>query len=174
MSCITKILEVKGDKPILIFGEIAIEGGGVFKGYEYLITFTSRGHRCGYVAVPESHPLHTSKEEYPEYEVHGGITFFEEPRFEEITKFKCTDKWLGFDAAHVYDASCFDTVKKYFAKPFNATSELEKKFFGLIESMSGHNENELEGYNHRTYAYMKNECRLLINQLRKQELSHAA
>lgn len=58
MSCITEILKVKGDKDFIVSGEIAIEGGGTYKDYEYIITFTSSGHRCGYVAIPESHSLY--------------------------------------------------------------------------------------------------------------------
>src|SRR5580698_1482306 len=165
MSCISKILEVKGDKPVLICGQIAIEGGGVFKGFEYIITFTQRGHRCGYVAVPESHPLYKSKEEYPDnYEVHGGVTFFSSPRFEEITKFKCTDKWVGFDAAHIYDTPCFKTVDQYFPREVRGIDEyqanIEKQFCDQLERIYMDSN---ESFSHKTYAFMKNECRLLIN-----------
>lgn len=171
MSCITKILEVKGDKPVLLAqgNDIAIEGGGVFKGYEYLITFTERGHRCGYVAIPESHPLYKSEESYPDYEVHGGVTFFSEPRFEDITGFKCTDKWIGFDAMHGGDKECLETILKYFGENDHIKfTKTMNKTLGDMLSWKG------EPAMHRTFAYMKNECRLLINQLIKQELSHAA
>ena len=119
MSCISKILEVKGDKPFIInkHNTIAIEGGGKFKGYEYIITFTEFGHRCGYVAIPESHPIHSSKEDYPDYEVHGGVTFFEKARFDEFTGgHKCLDKWIGFDAMHGGDIPCMKTSDKYFGE----------------------------------------------------------
>lgn len=167
MSCITKILQVKGDKPILInkHNEIAIEGGGVFKGYEYIITFTNRGHRCGYVAVPETHPLHSSKEEYPDYEVHGGVTFFEDARFDEFTGgHKCTDKWIGFDAAHVYDKPCRVTTEKY----FNLSKEKDEMriLFDTLEAFQLADPDF--GETHKSYAYMVNECRSLINQLVKQ------
>lgn len=169
MSCITKILEVKGDKPVLMDqgNDIAIEGGGVFKGFEYLITFTSRGHRCGYVAIPESHPLHKSEESYPDYEVHGGVTFFSEPRFEDITGFKCTDKWIGFDAMHGGDKECLDTILKYFGENDHIKSVkmmntiLGKESLGDLLACGS-------PAKHRTFAYMKNECRLLINQLVKE------
>jgi hypothetical protein len=158
MSCITKILETKGDKEILKSGEIAIEGGGNYNGYEYIITFVAHGHRCGYVAIPESHPLHSFHKEdynYPELEVHGGITFFDEPRFDEFTNgHKCTDKWLGFDAGHCYDLEDMERAEKY---------------FGETKWVKYRKENPMPRYDddceHRTYEYMESECKNLIDQL---------
>lgn len=163
MSCITKILETKGDKPILVnkTNEIAVEGGGIYKGYEYIITFTNFGHRCGYVAIPVEHPLHTSKEEYPEYEVHGGVTFFQESRLDEFVEgHQCTDKWIGFDAAHCNDEKCISTIEKYFG---------ESDFTIMLKANDlVFNEKFPKYTTHRSFAYMKNECRLLIQQLIKE------
>lgn len=166
MSCISKILEVKGDKPVLIDDRntIAIEGGGVFKGYEYIITFTERGHRCGYVAIPPSHPTYNSSEDYPDYEVHGGVTFFDKARFEEFTGgHRCDDKWIGFDAMHGGDKECLDTIIKYFGE--NDHIKFTKTYDTLFGKMIQYDSWEPK---HRTFAYMKNECRLLINQLVKE------
>jgi len=67
MSCIPKILELKGDKDHLHTMDHSklpadcgnvIEGGGEYKGYHYLITFTGTAHRCGYVGIEEGHPLY--------------------------------------------------------------------------------------------------------------------
>src|ERR1700691_3384773 len=102
MSCIPKLLELKGDKEFLpVHDNIVIEGGGKYKDYDYLITFVDYGHRCGYVAIPPLHPVYNDKSDYPHFSVHGGITFFEESRFaEELLNHKCADKWIGFDACH--------------------------------------------------------------------------
>lgn len=38
--------------------ENRIEESGMFHGLEYEVVATSMGHRCGYVRIPEGHPLH--------------------------------------------------------------------------------------------------------------------
>lgn len=161
MSCITKLLEIKGNKDILIGGEIAIEGGGVFMGYEYIITFTSHGHRCGYVAINSEHPLHkfnNPEYNYPDLYVHGGVTFFDDPRFEELLNgHKCTDKWLGFDAAHCYDLEDMKTAEKYFGETDCV------KYRKQNPQIKYHHE-----ASHKTFAYMKNQCRKMIHQLIEQ------
>ena len=93
MSCITEILKMKSDKEVFVpDGEwIAVEGGGTYKDYEYLIVLNTNGHRCGYVAIPPEHPYSNTPEEertfmggrkYKHYdydsldiEAHGGLTF---------------------------------------------------------------------------------------------------
>jgi hypothetical protein len=158
MSCITEILRVKGDKEFIVDGKIAIEGGGIYKEYEYLITFTSHGHRCGYVAISADHPTYSDKNEYPDFDVHGGITFFEDARFEKLTGgHKCTDKWLGFDAGHSCDISDYETAAKYFGETeFNKFMKNEDKKFGDWKDENSRN---------RSYSYMENECKNLIDQL---------
>lgn len=73
------------------------------------------GHLCGYVGVPEGHPLFEKGYEDPELEVHGGVTFggfcMEGERAEHgvchIVEPGDNDRvwWLGFDCAHGYDLS---------------------------------------------------------------------
>ena len=60
------------------------------------------GHRCGYVRVPPSHPLHGTGYEVPNVEVHGGLTFAEE---EPCAHEDGQGWWFGFDCAHSGDAS---------------------------------------------------------------------
>jgi hypothetical protein len=73
-------------------------------------------HRCGYVRVPPTHPLHGKDCGEPHVDVHGGLTFGElEP---------CTEHpdgqgwWFGFDCAHLGDA-IYDPD----AQPENMTTE---------------------------------------------------
>lgn len=159
MSCISKLLEIKGKKEILICGEIAIEGGGIYKDYEYLITFVGHGHRCGYVAISSNHPMykfHNPEYNYPDLYVHGGVTFFDEPRFLELTGgHQCTDKWLGFDAAHCDDSECIETSEKYFGETKWVKYRKENPSPIFLNDMAIH----------RTYDYMENECKKLIDQL---------
>jgi hypothetical protein len=167
MSCITEILNKKGDSEILpverdgFHREVVIEGGGHYKGFEYLITFTDNGFRCGYVAVPEGHPAFKDNGiDYPEFSVHGGITFFEESHLAEaILGHTCTDKWLGFDAGHGGDMMDGEAAIKYFPN----LRPIQKQH---IEEM-----NRILGMAHhypsavRTKNYMEKECKSLIEQL---------
>ncbi len=69
------------------------------------------GHLCGYVGLPESHPLFGKDYKVPDASVHGGLTFADkcheggrichvpEPgRPEHVW-------WFGFDCAHLGDVS---------------------------------------------------------------------
>lgn len=61
-------------------------------GYPARVATHPRGHRCGYVTVPENHPCYgVYYEDLPRIEVHGGVTFGNRGTF-------------GFDCAHYVDA----------------------------------------------------------------------
>lgn len=59
------------------------------------------GWGCGYVAVPPEHPLYGKSymdEDYPDFNVHGGITFTEPAVYNETTfvsKTKIREKYIG-------------------------------------------------------------------------------
>ena len=58
------------------------------------------GHLCGYVRLPEDHPLFQVDyfdESFPNFDVHGGITF--------SGSLFCEGFYVGFDCAH-YDDIC--------------------------------------------------------------------
>jgi hypothetical protein len=175
MSCIPKILELKGNKEVLPVPNenlevgslcLLVEDGGNYKGYDYLITFTGLGFRCGYVALPSSHPINNDYQEcgYPDFEVHGGITFFDENHLSEkfFGEDACHDKWLGFDCGHGYDLNDWETAKKYFAdntKIYEFTANFNKitENFKKIE--------EYDDIKIRTKEYVIAECKSLIEQL---------
>lgn len=158
MGCITKILELKGDKEFLLIpetrAEIAIEDGGNYKGYEYLITFNERAFRCGYVAIPPSHPTYNFEGNYPDFSVHGGVSFFDKPHL--LKEINCDDKWIGFDAHHSGDLLDIDCQKKYFP--------------GIREAIISYSEEFNEIYSKsfstiKSKEYMIQECKNLIDQL---------
>ena len=130
MSCIPRILELKGDKEFLavptkteIMRGVIIEDGGHYKGYDYLITFNDMGFRCGYVAISPDHPFYnknltgySDNEEDFLIDVHGGITFFEKHSMAELlVKHPCEDKWIGFDCGHAGDLMDLETALKIFS-----------------------------------------------------------
>lgn len=152
MSCITKLLEMKGDKKCLpINNRSVIEGGGIYNDYEYLITFTSHGARCGYVAIPEGQDYDSS-----EISCHGGLTFEgDDHGTKYLLPIPCSDTWLGFDCAHAYDGYDKELAQKYFGKQtFSDDFYTAMSGFGLRDEVT-----------HRTYDYVEKECQSIIDQL---------
>lgn len=160
MSCITQLLEIKGERDYLpIHDSVVIEGGGTYKDFDYLIVFTNYGHRCGYVALPFG-----CRYDSDALRVHGGITFEGESHdAKDLLPIPCNDTWLGFDAAHCDDHPCYDTAQKIFGhdpKRYEFLKEAHKplmRFPGIV---------------HRTYEYMENECKHLIDQLIEGQNDH--
>ena len=70
---------------------------GVHRGYPWAIIRTPALHLCGYVQVPETHPLY--KQPYVDFEVsaHGGLTYASE------AEAPFSGYWIGFDCAHSGD-----------------------------------------------------------------------
>lgn len=163
MSCITKLLEMKGKDEILpIHNECVIEGGGTYKGYEYLITFTSHGTRCGYVALkPEETQKFLEESEdqsyyYPDLDCHGGLTFFGEAHgAKDLLSTPCNDFWVGFDCAHAYDGHDKELTKKYFNR-----QTFSDDYYEAMEQFS-----EIREVTHRTYEFVEDNCKEIIDQL---------
>ena len=157
MSCITKLLEMKGDKPfMLISADVVIEGGGTYKDHEYMIVFTESGYRCGYVAVKDESKLTVSEDwGYPDIRCHGGVTFYSSEHFsKDLLSVPCNDKWIGFDAAHAWDKQCMETSEKYFGETDSIKSRKENPWPQFYEHVW-----------HRSYEYMEKECHDIIDQL---------
>ncbi len=170
MSCIPKLLKLKGDKEFLpINYKAVLEKGGNYKGYDWAVTMTANGTRCGYVAVSEDHPVFKDDSKYPDYNVHGGVTFFDSPKkiLDEalVGESSCNDKWIGFDAAHSGDARDLETAIRYLPNSgadelLDILTECREKF------MAQHPEFEYgKGEILKTVDYMEQECKDLIEQL---------
>lgn len=161
MSCITELLKMK-DKPLLNKKGsplLFIEGGGIYKDHEYLITFTNMGHRCGYVALHSDSKYNSIEEDdYDKLDisVHGGITFISNNHgLKSMLKTPCTDMWIGFDCGHAWDLKDKETFLKYFGE--------NHKNLNFIDSM---NEiSSLRDYKLRDFIYTENECKSIIDQL---------
>lgn len=174
MSCITKLLEIKGNKEALIpYGNwIAVEGGGVYNDYEYLIVLNSNGHRCGYVALPSDHIYSQTPEEkrnflggteyshwdYDSLDIrcHGGLTFMSpEHSLKDLLDIPCTDMWVGFDCGHSDDACDKEAFRRYFGE--SLYQEKESFFdamscFPILSTV-------------KNFSYVEKECKSIIDQL---------
>ena len=164
MSCITEILKRKSNESYLVQGGIAIESGGIYKDYEFLITFTYLGHRCGYVAIPPTHYLYNEDSMnglYSDFDVHGGITHDEKHSIvEKILGHQCDDKWLGFDCGHAGDGADIDLLIKVFPNNERVKRWIEIKNNIKIECPFLENEEEI-----RSNEYVEQNCKHLIDQI---------
>ena len=176
MSCISEILKRKGDQEYLVANDsFAVENGGIYKGYEWLVTFVSLGFRCGYVAVPKGHYLHgfdlTGCSPHGEetdicFDVYGGITFSETGEHvisPVLGDFHCDDMWIGFDTGNLNDAKDIGLMEKLFPNEFKNHCEIEKK-------ISSYREYKPRNFlKLRTKEYMEKECKSLIDQIIERE-----
>lgn len=168
MSCITEILKLKDDKeflPIVLDSNFpdrysaVIEGGDSYKGYEYLVTFTEHGGRCGYVAIPPNHEFNEKNQTEIEdlIECHGGMTFFSEYHpAKELLKTHCNDFWIGFDCLHGFDGRDTKCIEKYFKNSQN------KEFANLFSEIFHRAFKETEI---RDFKFVENQCKSIIDQL---------
>lgn len=155
MSCIPKILAVKGDEEFIPVRYpdgpqncMVIEGGGTYKGFDYLIVFLAFGHRCGYIAIDSEMKLDTKQ-----IICHGGITFEESFHMaKKVLEDYSDEVWIGFDAGHEkYDKGCWYTCEKYFGS--DAWHRKSHPSFNKPNAT------------HKTYIWMENECKAIIDQL---------
>ena len=164
MSCITEILKRKGDEPYLIQDGIAIESGGIYKDYEYLVTFTYLGHRCGYVAIPPGHELYnidSMNGKDIDLDVHGGITHDGKHNIvEKILGYQCDDKWIGFDCGHAGDGADLELVIKVF--PYNRRI---KEFIKIKEQTRQEFPSLDEFEEIRSNEFVESECKHIIDRL---------
>ncbi len=156
MSCIKRLLEIKGDLDYLqLCDGVFLENGGNYKDYDFCITFNDLGFRCGYVALPADNPIAKGDDNYGiNLDVHRGITFNSRPQ--AFTKRflgeenDCGDIWIGFDAGHFGDRSDAETLVKLFPD--------KAEYINLCRSMFDHG-------SIRSKEFMINECKHLIDQI---------
>lgn len=159
MSCISELLNRKEEINLSLLKNISrlvIEGGGTYRDYEYLITFTNLGYRCGYVAVPNANPaiINLKNEEIAidildkMIECHGGVTFFSNKHsLKEELNSTCLDFWIGFDCGHFGDSKDIINMYKYFKN-------------NVINDRIDFPEEII-----KTYEYVEDECKSIIDQL---------
>lgn len=135
-----------------------LETKSMYKGYPYVVLFMPGAYRCGYVGVPYSHKL--AKKDIDKLEhlsCHGGVTYAESHLH------NCDDEdtwWIGFDCGHCFDGYDVDTAKLYFEDDpeFKRAYQIMKDFW-----RESNKESEI-----RSLAYVKDECKKLIDQIEKE------
>ena len=111
-------------------------------GYKCRITRHDKfKHLCGYVGIPNNHPLWGKNYNDVDVQVHGGLTFSEADDDDKLTW------WFGFDCAHAGDIS-------------------PELLISLID-IDRYTPDRTEVY--RTWDYVENEVRELVRQLRDED-----
>lgn len=138
--------------------ETPVESDFRYKGYRCLVKPNGLGYRCGYVMLPEGHPLEGDFDAVEDAYVHGGVTYF-----------KQLDRhWVvGFDCAHIVDGDAKDaSITPYYRKML---SEAVKRD---MRCGSGYHENFEEFYSYFeghswTVDEVEDECRLLVDEIER-------
>lgn len=78
------------------------------EGFDCLLNRNPMGAWCGYVAVPEGHPIHGKHYDEVDVEVHGGLTYAHKCQgtiCHAVAEGEDDDRlwWFGFDCAHAWD-----------------------------------------------------------------------
>ena len=135
------------------------------------IVFTTSGHRCGYVAVPTTHPAYKlnyytdsirlggiSEDTFDQIQtmklvndisVHGGLTYSDEHTDTDELWF------FGFDAAHCDDKPDYELARKYYATDIEIIETLNHRAY-----VGGATTRKV-----RSRAYMTEQCISLSKQL---------
>ena len=143
---------------------------GTHRGFEYMVLTMDMGHRCGYVRVPESHPLygkHYQEEEVYSLDVHGGITFSRHVTANQI-EFFSEGYWIGFDCNHCFDMPDPDEMTPEFRKLQPRMKEMEKKFENMFDALLGVEpwmKTKRPESKIRNDRYVESQCRNLCEQL---------
>lgn len=125
-----------------------VEENSLYKGYKYMVMFLELGHRCGYVQVPDDHPINNDDcwvDPETDITCHGGITFCHRTTMPDNDAE--AHLWIGFDCRHYGDAVDADAFEGYFGKSKAEFASYDMK--GVV----------------RTKDYVVSECERIIEQL---------
>lgn len=174
MGSISRILDLKGDNPLLIssrhLGHV-VEGGGIYRDHEYLITCVSHTFRRCYICVGGRQKdifdaeKNVSKEPAfycPELKSHHPVNYYGEnfiakTMFPEVfEKNTLYETWIGFNSVGCLGICDVDSIKKYF--------KTEKDFDSFNKFINQKGTYLTPKYT-ESYEFMENECRSIIDQL---------
>lgn len=140
-----------------------IEKEWISNSLKCMVVFQKGGYRCGYVEVPQTHPLFgkhynnyindsINVEIKDFFNVHGGITFSG-----ECSEQSANHNWFfGFDCAHWNDKIDFDLAEKCFPE--------EKTLYSILKNTSINSTSE-KTCSIKTLDYVVEQCESLVKQL---------
>lgn len=89
-------------------------------GLTCVVLATNMGHRCGYVGVPNTHPLYEKNYNGLDLRVHGGLTYSDSNlKNYPIEKSNQMLWFFGFDCAHTGDARDFELMSEEYKKVYS-------------------------------------------------------
>jgi len=108
-------------------------------GYRCIIMQQTTGHLCGYVDLPDEHPVNDF-EDYEDFwdadiEVHGGITYSEDYLMDSENN-KRPGNWIGFDCAHAGDLiPAYDDMPAGINDTFRDEDYVRNELKNLVEQL---------------------------------------
>ncbi len=119
-----------------------------YRGYTCVVKLMKMGHRCGYVALPKTHPLYDKEYDKIDIDCHGGLTFGSMRLDGQPNK---GVYWIGFDCAHAYDRKDLEACRKAFPDQIAYYDAIEK--YEKSEDVV------------RTKEFVEAECRHIVDQI---------
>jgi len=147
----------------------ALEYVGFYKSYKFCIVLRSTGYRCAYIKVPDNVTLPYSKDLdnpiaciYPDFLVHGGITFDE-----NVTNYLDLDcdlfdgecHILGFDCGHAGDMQDIEKMQQYLNEGIFDIEDIQ--FANALTFEDGYS-----GATIKDVTYCIKECETLIEEIK--------
>lgn len=128
-----------------------------YKGFPCVILFMPMGYRCGYVGIPKDTEIDTDS-----IACHCGIAYEATYLHNQAD----TDKlWIGFDCGHACDGFDLDKIKELYADDESVMKQTE------IMEKTGYFAICNEGNPVRTLEYCEEECKKIVEQLIKLDIS---
>lgn len=121
-----------------------------------VVVMRDMGHRCGYVGVNKDHPLYGAfydDETISNLDVHGGITYSSDGSGQYPIESDLW--WFGFDCAHYMDLNDHGAALKYFPhlrEQILFRKQIDERY-------------KIDGAFVRTIKYIKEQCKILAEQL---------
>src|SRR5574343_1308729 len=106
-----------------------IEKLWAYREHRCMVVAQIMGHRCGYIEIPQGHPLYGvgyDEDEMPYFDVHGGLTF--SGTFQNLDGW-----WIGYDCAHDGDGQDPAITKNGYIRPYMQDGTIRTLDYCIIE-----------------------------------------
>lgn len=130
-----------------------IESDFMHLGFRCVVLFMPHGFRCGYVQVPDYHPVRGVPYDKLDICCHGGMTYGADHLYYVDESHESW--WIGFDCGHYGDRYDRESMEKYFGDTDTGRERLE-----LYDQYHVMDYGDV-----RSKEYVEQECRAIACQL---------
>lgn len=135
-----------------------------YKGYPCVVLMQNMGHRTAYVGLPKGNKYYKKSDGEIPISCHGGITYADDYLFRQADS---NTWWIGFDAAHCYDAPDFESAKQLFKDDWPVLASL-KKYEEVVKATHTIIFEDTYRLHIWSLSDMEQECKNIVEQLEKE------